>query len=469
MRRVVLLEPMAIIDGRPTQFLRDVFGGEVPLSCPYPPLELAFCAAVLRQADVPVTLIPANVLGLRHEVVVQQLARDPPQMVVVPSAWGSLDDDKALMGQLRAALPKTQLVIFGPNVTAEPEPVLREGVIDRVIMGEPEEAVLRLAQGEPPKNVPNLAFLSGESLVQTERRFPPDWERYPMPARDLLPLDKYTIPFARRHPCTTMVTTRGCPSFCNFCPTHIWHSRHVRPRPLALVFSEIEELVHRYGMREIVIRDDTFTWNRDRVLEFSAGLIARKLDLSWRCFATVDTVDPELLGVMAQAGCTQVCFGFESGDDALLKRTGKGTTVQQGKDATRWAQRAGMEVSGTFLVGLDGETKETVNKSIDFARTAGLDYIQVNVATPLPGTGFGRRQVRKGGETRETDFRWHGTATGQSDSLDATALSKEAKRFYRAFYLRPRYVMSRLKSRRGMTALWSHAKLGTQMFWDTIR
>jgi anaerobic magnesium-protoporphyrin IX monomethyl ester cyclase len=469
MNRITLLEPRAVIDGRPVQFLRDVFGGEVPLSCPYPPLELAFCAAVLREAELPVELIPANVLGLDHDRVAAMLAADPPAMVVVPSAWGSLSDDLDLLRRLRTALPQTRLVLFGPNVTATPAPTLGTGAVDVVIIGEPEEAVLRLAQGEDPAAVPNLAFLQGGELVRTEQRFPPNWARYPLPARDLLPLAKYTIPFARRHPCTTMVTTRGCPSACNFCPTHLWHRRTVRPRPIPLVMAEIDELVGRYGMREIVIRDDTFTWDRDRVVAFCDALLDRDHDLTWRCFATVDTVDPELLRTMAAAGCTQVCFGFESGDDALLARTGKNTTAQQGVDAARWVHAAGMEVSGTFLVGLEGETHETIARSIAFAKATRLDYVQVNVATPLPGTGFGKRHERRGGEARHDSFRWVGAHTGRSEALSPEALSTEAKRFYRDFYLRPRYVIGRLRSRRGIGALWAHARLGSRMVWDTMR
>ena len=91
--RVTLIDPLAVIDGREALFLRDVFGGEVPLSCPYPPLELASTAAVLREAELPVELIAANVLGIRHDAVVRRLRPDPPAIVAFPSAWGSLDDD----------------------------------------------------------------------------------------------------------------------------------------------------------------------------------------------------------------------------------------------------------------------------------------------------------------------------------------------------------------------------------------
>jgi radical SAM superfamily enzyme YgiQ (UPF0313 family) len=465
---VALIDPLAVIEGREAFFLRDVFGGEVPLSCPYPPLELAFTASVLREAEIPVEIVAANVLGMRHREVVDRLALDPPALVGFPSAWGSLSDDYVLLAMLRDRLPDAKLVIFGPNVTAEPEPTLRESAADFVILGEPEEAVLMLARGEAPADIPNLSWLEDNSLVQTERRFPPDWDQYPLPARDLLPLDLYTIPFARRLPCTTMATVRGCPSACTFCPTHIWHRRTVRARPLSLVMEEIDEIVLRYGFKEVVLRDDTFTWDRDRVLEFCDLLVERGHDLTWRCFATANTVDRELLFRMAAAGCTQVCYGFESGDPELLSRSGKRTTVEQGRDAARWSHEAGMEVSGTFLVGMEGETRETVDRSIAFAKGARLDYLQVNVATPLPGTSFGRRQGKKGRNSEPSSFRWFGAATGETEGLAPEELMKESRRFYREFYIRPSYVVSRLRSKRGLHSLASHARLGLRLVRDTV-
>ncbi|MFT5430462.1 MAG: anaerobic magnesium-protoporphyrin IX monomethyl ester cyclase [Myxococcota bacterium] len=463
MRRVVLVDPLAVIDGRKALFLRDNFGGEVPLSCPYPPLELAFTASVLRDAGVPVELIAANVLGIHHDALAKRLAADPPQMVVVPSAWGSLLDDFRLLSILRAALPDTRLVIYGPNITADPGRVLRDSVADLVILGEPEESALRLGEGWALGDVPNIAYLENDKIIITDRRPPPDWASYPLPARDLLDLSLYTIPFSRRLPSTTIATVRGCIKNCTFCPTQIWNTREVRARPVELVLEEIDELVGRYGMKEIVFRDDTFTWDRQRVIDICMGMIARGYDLTWRVFATVDTVDTDLLNLMATAGCVQICYGFESGDDQVLRKTGKGTTVAQGHDAVRATKAAGIEISGTFIVGLEGDTPETIQKSIDFAKHSDLDYVQVNVAVPMPTTGFGKRHKRQGLESNPDAFRWSGAETGETKDVAADALPNHARRFYREFYLRPQYIARRLVSRRGLKSLMSHASLGAKM------
>ncbi len=463
--RLTLLEPLAVINGRPAIFLRDNFGGEVPLSCPYPPLELMFTAAVLREAGHPVELIAANVEGLHHEEVVARLRRAPPRAVLVPSAWGSLHDDFRLFGLLREALPETTLVMSGPNVTAKPERPLRDGHVDIVILGEPEEAMHQLAAGVPRAQINNLAWLEGGVLQKSPRRLPEGWPTYPLPARDLVDLSKYVIPFSRHLPSTTIATARGCHKKCTFCPTQIWNQRQVRVRPIELVMEEIDELVSRYGMREIAIRDDTFTADRDRVLAFCEALLRRGHGdaLTWRCFGTVDTVDPDLLATMAAAGCIQVCYGFESGNDAILRQTGKETTVAQGHQAVRWTKAVGIEVSGTFMVGLEGETEATIEQTIAFAKHNDLDYIQVNVAVPMPATGFGKRRERSGKAAIPELFRWFGGKTSEGDSLGPEALQGHARRFYREFYLRPAYIAGRLTSRRSARALWNHMTLGVRM------
>ncbi len=462
-KRVALIDPLAVIDGRKVFFLRDTFGGEVPLSCPYPPLELAFAASLLRQGGHQPDLIASNVQGWNHDRVVEHLKRSPPDIVLVPSAWGSLVDDRILFEKIRQAVPDATLMISGPNVTATPEKVLETTTVDAVILGEPEEAVAMVADDVAWSEIPNLAFRDDKEVVLTERILPPNWIHQPAPARDLLDLPKYTIPFARRGLATTVATTRGCLHTCTFCPSQLWHHRTVRARPVDAVVAEFEELAGRYGVREIHFRDDTFTGDHDRVYALCDAMDKAGLDLTWRCFGSASTVNPALLKRMAASGCFQLCYGFESGDDTVLRKTGKGTTVAQGVDAARWTHEAGMEVSGTFLVGLEGETEETVDRSIRFAVDNDLDYVQVNVAVPLPATGFGKRHDRKGLESNPEAFRWIGADTTESANIKGGGFPVHVRRFYQRFYLRPGYVAGRLTSRRGLHSLVSHARLGARM------
>lgn len=461
--RVALIDPLAVIDGRKVFFLRDTFGGEVPLSCPYPPLELAFAASLLMEGGHEANLVAANVRGMTHDRVVDHLRRYPPDVVLIPSAWGSLGDDRRLLTQLKDAFPDATLTICGPNVTATPEAVLDSSDVDVVICGEPEEAVRLLADGQPVSAIPNAVYRADGGHVRTERRLPPDWIHQPRPARQLLDLPSYTIPFARRGLATTVSTTRGCLHSCTFCPSQLWNHRTVRARPVDSVIAEFEELVGRYGVREVHFRDDTFTGDHDRVYALCDAMDRAGLDLSWRCFGSASTVDAPLLRRMASSGCFQVCYGFESGDDSVLRKTGKGTTVSQGVDAARWTHEAGMEVSGTFLVGLEGETEDTVDASIRFAVDNDLDYVQVNVAVPLPMTGFGKRHSRKGLESNPEAFRWIGADTTESTTMKDGGFPVHVRRFYQRFYLRPSYVAGRLTSRRGLHALVSHARLGVRM------
>lgn len=461
--RTVLLEPLAETEGRPAMFLRDAFGGEVPLSCPYPPLELATAAALLRADRSPFELLCANVLRWRHRKVVQHLTENPAARVVVPSAWGSLPDDLRLMRMIRRALPTAELVLSGPNVTADPELALGEGAVDIVIRGEPEEAVALLGAGVARADVPNIAYMDGGQRMDSERRLPPGYGGWPIPARDLLDLDRYYIPFSRHSKCTTLATSRGCDHTCTFCPSQIWHQRTIRFRDTDRINEEIEELVHRYGMRELVFRDDTFTASREHTEAVCRAIRRTGKPVSWRCFATVDTVDPELLALMAGSGCAQICYGFESGDDEILAKTGKGTTTQQGHDAARWTHDAGIEVAGTFVVGLEGDTRASVERSITFAMQNRLDYVQVNAAAPLPGTGLGKRASRRGSTADPSRFRWHGGRTSDTRELSSVDVVREVRGFYRRYYFRPAYIGGRLRSGRGVRALFGHARLAWRM------
>ena len=235
-------DPLAVIDGRKVFFLRDTFGGEVPLSCPYPPLELAYTASLLREGGHQPDLIAANIRGWNHDRVVEHFSRSTPDVVLVPSAWGSLVDDRLLFQKLRRAAPNATLMISGPNVTATPEKVLETTDVDAVILGEPEEAVRLMADGQDWSEIPNLAYRENKGVVLTERRLPPDWIHQPAPARDLLDLPKYTIPFARRGLATTVATTRGCLHSCTFCPSQLWNHRTVRARPVDAVIAELRLL-----------------------------------------------------------------------------------------------------------------------------------------------------------------------------------------------------------------------------------
>jgi len=442
--------------------LRDWLSGEAPTSVVYPPLELAYGAAVARELGCEVDVVDACALGLTHEGVVRRARAFRPDYVVIPSTRFSGSDDAALIVKLRRALPGLKVVASGQNVSAAPAAYVETGLVDYAIHGELEvglRSVLIEAGGA------NVAWRDADGTARVgPQTLVDDLDTLPFPARDLLPNARYRTHYTRRNPFTLAITARGCAYGCTFCELPKVTMGKVRFRAPERVVDELETLP-ALGIREVMFRDGTFTLRRAHALSISEEIARRGLDLAWKCTTTVDRVDPELLAAMRRAGCHLVSFGFESGDQGRLDATGKGTTVEQGRDAAAMAREAGLEVIGFFMIGIDGETRETAERTMRFARELDLDYAQFMVYQPV-GTS----------ETRDAPF-----ADEQPDSsvlsraaLEGTGpfappeLVRLNARAYRSFYLRPRYWWKVLRKVRGPRDLAVKLGAGAELVWFNV-
>jgi radical SAM superfamily enzyme YgiQ (UPF0313 family) len=210
----------------------------------------------------------------------------------------------------------------------------------------------------------------------------------PFPARDLLPMDKY-IPLPnqyKRKPVANLMALRGCPYQCTFCSANAVFGCSLRMRSAQRVYDEIKQLVDTYGIREISFWDDTLTVNKKWLHELCDLIISNHLDITWSCYARVNTVDLDLLKKMKKAGCWNIFYGIESGNQELLDRIKKGITLDQIRNAVKLTKKAGIEVRGSFMIALPGETPEMAHKTIDFAIELDPDYAQFSITTPYPGT-----------------------------------------------------------------------------------
>jgi len=213
-----------------------------------------------------------------------------------------------------------------------------------------------------------------------------DLDSLPFPARHLLPpLDIYK-PKAimyKKLPSTQIFTSRGCPYQCVFCQNPF--GRRVRYHSPEYVVSEIEHLTKDYGIRDIVINDDTFTVNKERVHEICDLIDRRNIDIKWSCNVRVDCVDLPLLKRMKGAGCWLIMPGLESGNDGILKTLKKGITVEQGRNVCRWARQVGLWIKPSFIIGNPLETENSIEDTIEFAVSLKTHYPSFALMTPLPG------------------------------------------------------------------------------------
>jgi len=288
-----------------------------------------------------------------------------------------------------------------------------------------------------------------------------DIDRLPFPARDLLPNERYSAPFARHVPFGLIITARGCPFQCVYCATRGYYGNTWRPRGVENVINELKEMVEIYGLKDIGFWDDTFTINRKRVIAICQRIIEEKLNIQWICLSRVDTVDPEILSWMKKAGCYQIQFGVESGDEEVLRRLGKNITIGQIKSAFQWSREAGIESAAFFMLGNPGETEKSVRKTINLALELPATYASFNINTPYPGCElFDQIKDQLDGDWNHFDAKHASYQSG----FDKKGLEKYIREAYRRFYYRPKYLFKSLLKVRSPGDLSRHIKAA----WDVL-
>lgn len=287
--------------------------------------------------------------------------------------------------------------------------------------------------------IKGLAWRHGrEVLINEDRPLIANLDDLPLPRHALLPLARYRAPLVRG-PYAFVVTSRGCPGGCRFCIKHVSYGRAVRYRSPQSVLEEIEGLVG-LGVHSIHMYADLFTVDRAHVMGICEGIVERRLPIRWTCNSRVDYVDQEMLRLMRRAGCWMISWGIESGDEGMLQRMHKGTSLEGVRQALGWSRAAGIRNWGYFVIGLPGETEETIRKTIRFAKDLPLDLALFHIAAPHPGTPFFFEVVENG--WFRPGVRWEDVDMDRSTVLDypnlkAEDLERWARRAFREWALRP--------------------------------
>jgi anaerobic magnesium-protoporphyrin IX monomethyl ester cyclase len=332
--------------------------------------------------------------------------------------------------------PHIFTVIGGPHVTfALEETLLSSPCIDAIVIGEGERTLVELARAvaedRDTHHVPGIAFADGGRVVKTSARgLIEDLDQLPLPARELLPMARYR---ALGTPCT-VITSRGCPYSCIFCSGHRMFGPRVRFRSPGLVVDEIEKLQRDFGLAKINIVDDTFTLNHNHTRAVCEEMLRRNLKLKWSVFARVDRISDDLAQLMNRAGCEWVLFGVESADEAILKTIRKGISPEEVRRGVRIAAEAGINVFNSFILGLPGESRETVCKSLAFGdelyQKYGAKY-GFHMLSPLPGTEIYERAKDYGIRILTRNWaRYNANEPITETAAMSTEMVKEAMSFY---------------------------------------
>jgi anaerobic magnesium-protoporphyrin IX monomethyl ester cyclase len=360
-----------------------------------------------------------------HKVQVHDLGLDPhlpltegidrictfdPQLIGITAMTSVYQSAIETAVQLKARLGRP-IVLGGPHATMFPEEVLAEApILDYVVRGEGEETLLELVEELEGRSgnvsaIRGLTHRQGDRIVSNpDRPLIDDLDSLAFPARHLFELERYGLRTPDGRPMLTLLSSRGCPYNCAYCFKGIV-GRTYRQRSPENIVSELGQVIEEYGVRDFYFVDDLFTLNTRRLDALIDLMAAEGLAVRWQCLGRVDRVDARILKRMYAAGCRRIHFGIESGNQRLLERIGKGFRLEQVRDAVRWAQDAGIHVKGYFMLGLPGDTAETMQQTVDFAVELGLDEAMFSVTTPFPGTRLWDELVAKRPQTKyDQDF-----------------------------------------------------------------
>jgi len=423
---------------------------------PQPPIGLALIAAIMEKSGYAVKLLDANALQLKPEAIAAAVT--DADVVGITSMTPTIGTALDIARQIKQKSPNLKIVLGGAHVTLLPEDTLASSNdIDIIVRGEGDNTIIDLLQAlENNKALDKVAGIThrqdGKIIHTPERKDNVDMDSLPYPAFYLLPWRKYQPhpPHGMAMPFGAMVTSRGCPYRCAYCSKPVFGSRFRAQSPTRVV-EEMAYLQEKFGVKEIAFYDDSFTLDQKRVHAIVDLIISRKLKIAWTCETRVNLVDKELLKRMKKAGCYAIAYGIESASSEIVKTLQKDITLKQVEDAIRATREAGIQVIGYFMLGSPGETPQTIQQTIDFAKKLKVDFAQFSVTTPFPGTELYDIYMRGRKETISWEkFVYAGTDNPASPVFESDTLSREdlkdwTSRAYREFYLRPAYVWQRLR------------------------
>ena len=306
-----------------------------------------------------------------------------------------------------------------------------------------------MVRGGPLKNVKGIWYKEKGKAEQAGPADPPaDLDRLPFPCRELTPYRNF-YSLAGDTCATTMITSRGCPYRCTYCIRSRFLGVY-RARSAASVTAEIRHCLG-LGIGEFYFWDDTFTLDRERTMEICDRIIDEKLDIRWSVMTRVDRVDRGLMQRMREAGCTRIRFGNESGSQAILDTLKKGITPEQIREAFRGAAEAGVAANSYFMIGSPGETKKQVRETLKLAKELNASFTNFSIVTLYPGTELYETALARGILKRDCwrEFARNPGADFQpplwEENFSRQDLIRLQARTYRSYYLRPSFIIRKLR------------------------
>ncbi|MBI4845295.1 MAG: cobalamin B12-binding domain-containing protein [Candidatus Omnitrophica bacterium] len=417
----------------------------------YPSLTLATLAAYLVKENA-VKIIDLDLLSAPFHEFFEEIRLFNPDIICSTATTPNYTALEKLMSSVKKENSGIKTIVGGVHVTARPEEAYQAGCFDIIVLGEADRVIAELIKSTFNKKIPGVIFKedSAEKIKSVGRRpLIEDLDELEYPAWHLFDIKKYKNSrlSSRKNPVGHIETSRGCAFECNFCSKLTFGMRYRVKNPQRVV-DEMEYML-KCGFKEIHIADDSFTQDIKRAKEVCREIIKRGLKFPWSLIngIRVNMLDPEFLSLARQAGCWQTGFGIETGNQEVLEKISKKTTVSQIEKAVKMVHESGIETFGFFIFALSGETEKSMQDTIDLAKRLPLDTAKFDICVPYPGTRY-FDELESSGNILSKD--WSKYICHQVDdplykhqNLSWQTISRSYKKAVREFYLRPSYVLRR--------------------------
>ncbi len=419
----------------------------------YPPIGLAYIGAVLEKDGHQVHILDMDIEKMDINQLKGFLNEYCPEIVGISCAT-PLFKTSLLLAKTCKENKVPYVAIGGIHPTIKPREVISSEYVDFVIRGEGEITMSELLKKLEEKNkklgdIDGLTFKEkGKIKNNKNRELINDLDSLPFPARHLFKHFKYTYPDAMYSPTIPIMTSRGCPGQCTYCQTKQICGLRYRFRSAKNILDEIEHLIEKYKAKEIHIWDDNFTVNKKRVLDFCKEFKERNIDIpiSIPQGLRVDQVDEETLKALKEIGVYSLGFGVESGNNEILRIVKKNTNTDQIRKAISLAKKFKFEIWAFFMIGLPGDTEETIRQTIDFAKELDPDLAKFLILKPFPGSEV-YKQLDEQGLILEKDYDKYGvyhTPVHKLPTVSPQRMLEIEKKAYREFYFRPKKILQQI-------------------------
>ena len=454
--KILLIEPPAV---SPFGNQR-IFGGNGSNKSDFrkPPLDLMMISGYLRKEGFDNDLLDANAAKRSLADVKALIGRKQPDVVFFSTSTCTIYKDLLVAKAAKEVRPSILTVAVGTHGMALPEETLglSEHLDALIHTGEWEQAALNIVRNAADLGKARGIYYRNRSgeIVKSEGQPPlTDIDVLGFPSHDKLEKEIYRDPVTKRFPKTMVMGQKACINNCSFCcQPAFFGAPLIRKRSVEHFLEELE-WVQKLGFREVMFNDATITADREWAAKLFEGMISKGIDLTWNCSTRADRVDGEILGLMKRAGCHTIAIGMESTDPCVLKNIRKNITPEQIRNAVSLIRKSGMDSIVFCVIGFPGETRESIETTVDFLKTLDTTYITLGLAVPAPGTDF-YRYVDQNGYLLTKD--WSRYDPLQKPVFSYPALSAEEMVFYqshglRQFYLRPGYILRKLIAIRSLT------------------